>query len=909
MKTEVFLNLLEDPKGVKKIGVDELRELALAYPYSQVIQLLYGIRLRYSSEHLFNQQLGRAAALSNDRSVLFELFEDKPKADAPVSSLAKHHITESEVKPERMAPKKPKLEEPSLQSKLSSPIDVPDSKEEDKKKEPSTESKEVFRSEPKKAEPKPKVEYLAAKPEGLEKLSPKERVKAILERNRQLRQQFEDQKAGAPSEEKLFSEPSDNPKEETKSEESEVESPDLDSKQQDQSTSKDSIKEEVISTSEPENIEEDSALAEKDEASEVPAVELEHFIQPAEVEESSEVKSENEKEEKPSSYEDHPIDISDLIRRRYRERFESLVPESEEESAEGEAVETKAEEDVSFPEEQVSPVSEDKEEVAIEEPFSESEKEKLTNDTSTETETDMGMSVRIRGIRARLERLRQEDALSEEEMEALMDEHQKLEELLSFLPAEDDRVFEVEVSQEKEELEAKVEEDSSENASSESEEIVASKEEETEREEHSEPAGEKEIVRAEEDEQEVKSTREDRNAEGARSDLGEKTAANEADEKGAEEDHAGDLSGKATEVEKNSQSEEVTLAAENSSSAAEVEEELEDWDLDEQEENFSSESEEGLELEDEISRIEALAERLRFERQGNVSPEEEFSTQADEGEERTEKELKGESKQLKEENIESSIEEEVSDLVQALEEDIAQVKEEDAEIFEENFSEKGDQSQQDRRVIAAGEDSLEVKSETESEKEEAEELYLQTPNYTQAKDEVAPSSGGKEAVKDETSPESGPAATDNEKAAEDDEGPSFGTLLKRLNSKYEGDHAKDEVKKENSEEEENEAPLLKSHLSEKIDLIDAFVEKLPDLKKRKPSKAEMVKAPEVKKEAEPEVEEFTLVTETLAKVYIKQGHFKKAIQAYEILRLKYPEKSSFFASRISEIKKLSNSKK
>ena len=51
-----------------------------------------------------------------------------------------------------------------------------------------------------------------------------------------------------------------------------------------------------------------------------------------------------------------------------------------------------------------------------------------------------------------------------------------------------------------------------------------------------------------------------------------------------------------------------------------------------------------------------------------------------------------------------------------------------------------------------------------------------------------------------------------------------------------------------------------------------------------------------------------LVTETLAKVYIRQKHYKKAIQAYEILMLKYPEKSSFFASQISEIKKLANSK-
>ncbi|AWG20156.1 hypothetical protein FFWV33_00775 [Flavobacterium faecale] len=47
-----------------------------------------------------------------------------------------------------------------------------------------------------------------------------------------------------------------------------------------------------------------------------------------------------------------------------------------------------------------------------------------------------------------------------------------------------------------------------------------------------------------------------------------------------------------------------------------------------------------------------------------------------------------------------------------------------------------------------------------------------------------------------------------------------------------------------------------------------------------------------------------LMTETLAKVYLEQKKYLKAIQAYEILILKYPEKSSFFADRISDIKLL-----
>ena len=47
-----------------------------------------------------------------------------------------------------------------------------------------------------------------------------------------------------------------------------------------------------------------------------------------------------------------------------------------------------------------------------------------------------------------------------------------------------------------------------------------------------------------------------------------------------------------------------------------------------------------------------------------------------------------------------------------------------------------------------------------------------------------------------------------------------------------------------------------------------------------------------------------LMTETLAKVYLEQRKYQKAIQAYEILILKYPEKSTFFADRISDIRVL-----
>ena len=83
-------------------------------------------------------------------------------------------------------------------------------------------------------------------------------------------------------------------------------------------------------------------------------------------------------------------------------------------------------------------------------------------------------------------------------------------------------------------------------------------------------------------------------------------------------------------------------------------------------------------------------------------------------------------------------------------------------------------------------------------------------------------------------------------------------------------------------------------------LVDDFLEK--EVKISRPKKEAFFKATHAAKESL--IENNELVTPTLAKVYLEQEHYGKAILAYEKLILKYPEKSSFFAGQIKFINKL-----
>jgi len=87
----------------------------------------------------------------------------------------------------------------------------------------------------------------------------------------------------------------------------------------------------------------------------------------------------------------------------------------------------------------------------------------------------------------------------------------------------------------------------------------------------------------------------------------------------------------------------------------------------------------------------------------------------------------------------------------------------------------------------------------------------------------------------------------------------------------------------------------------KVDLINKFIKNNPKIKPLAKDKTIAVPVAKNKQDS-------SLMTQTLAKVYLEQKKYDNAIQAYRILSLKYPEKSGFFADQIKRIQILQKNK-
>ena len=101
---------------------------------------------------------------------------------------------------------------------------------------------------------------------------------------------------------------------------------------------------------------------------------------------------------------------------------------------------------------------------------------------------------------------------------------------------------------------------------------------------------------------------------------------------------------------------------------------------------------------------------------------------------------------------------------------------------------------------------------------------------------------------------------------------------------------------EDEKQQKEDGTLPEKKLSRK-ELIDKFIAENPSISK---PKAEFYNPISVAQNSI--IDHGEIVSETLAKIYFKQGYFDKAISIYEKLSLNNPEKSVYFAAQIEMIK-------
>ncbi|MDI1356080.1 MAG: hypothetical protein PSX36_14270 [bacterium] len=110
---------------------------------------------------------------------------------------------------------------------------------------------------------------------------------------------------------------------------------------------------------------------------------------------------------------------------------------------------------------------------------------------------------------------------------------------------------------------------------------------------------------------------------------------------------------------------------------------------------------------------------------------------------------------------------------------------------------------------------------------------------------------------------------------------------------------KEGIQEKTPQQEPNTAGKDQSRKQKNKAIIDRIIDRNPGLIRTK--EEQKFYTPDVKAK-ESLLENEHLVTETLARIYALQGNLNKAIRAYEILSLKNPQKSAYFASLIQKLK-------
>jgi len=195
----------------------------------------------------------------------------------------------------------------------------------------------------------------------------------------------------------------------------------------------------------------------------------------------------------------------------------------------------------------------------------------------------------------------------------------------------------------------------------------------------------------------------------------------------------------------------------------------------------------------------------------------------------------------------------------------------------------------------------EVSAETQTEEEAQPEVEDRVEEEVQIEEEVQVEEEPQPEVEDRVEEE----ARDEEKAREEDEELTSENLITAM--------VKEESEMEEAGSESQEIPVPEvdeAQQEEKeeeeeggsINLIQNFINEDPGVIRA--DKKTSLKG-DVSLNSIQEHDGF--ITDTLAKIYVKQGLYAKAIYAYEKLSLKYPEKSAYFAAQIEKIRNINHS--
>ncbi len=109
------------------------------------------------------------------------------------------------------------------------------------------------------------------------------------------------------------------------------------------------------------------------------------------------------------------------------------------------------------------------------------------------------------------------------------------------------------------------------------------------------------------------------------------------------------------------------------------------------------------------------------------------------------------------------------------------------------------------------------------------------------------------------------------------------------------------LKELEAEKQKKETEQSKPKKLSRKELIDKFILENPSISR---PKAEFYNPISVAQNSI--IDQENIVSETLGKIYEKQGYIEKAISIYEKLCLKYPEKSRYFAAQIERLKKVNH---